>query len=274
MPVKDRKEKQIENLEKLKLLRPIDDEFARCLYQGNLALAQETLRIILQRKDIRLVEVQTQREIHRLMGARSVTLDVYAKDDRGRLYDLEFQRSGSSSLFQRARYYSSMLDLESLNAGDNYDSLPETYVIFLMEHDLFHQNEPVYPVERVNLKTGTLMQDQAHILFVNTDFRDHSPFGKLMQDLKCADAAQMRTPFLSKAAHFFKEHKKGRSMMSAILDDLRKQEREEGRLEGREEGREEEKRSMAKSLIRDTNLTYEEVSRISGLSVEELLLLV
>lgn len=69
-----------EDLAKLRGLRPLDDDFMRCIFRDNKPLAQLVLRIILEKPDLIVERVETQRDAKRLAGARSVSFDVYATD--------------------------------------------------------------------------------------------------------------------------------------------------------------------------------------------------
>ncbi len=52
--------------------------------------------------------------------------------------------------------------------------LPETYTIFITEKDFYDRGEPVYPIERMNLVTGSAFGDGEHILYVNGEYQGDS----------------------------------------------------------------------------------------------------
>lgn len=81
-----------EDLKRLRNLRPIDDDFMRCLFKDNIPLAEFVLRIITGKKDLVITVCETQKDMKRLAGARSVCLDAYGADLAGKKYDLEIQR--------------------------------------------------------------------------------------------------------------------------------------------------------------------------------------
>lgn len=80
-----------EDLQRLRGFRPIDDTFMRCLFRDNLPLAQMVLRIITGKRDLVLTREETQKDLKRLLGARSICLDVHGVDSEYREYDLEVQ---------------------------------------------------------------------------------------------------------------------------------------------------------------------------------------
>ena len=87
--------------------------------------------------------------------SKGVRLDVYVKDTN-KMYDIEVQATDTKELPERARYYQDVMDLSSLNKGDFYKDLKDSYVIFLCLEDIFHKGLPVYTFENIckeDLKT-------------------------------------------------------------------------------------------------------------------------
>ena len=126
-------QKRQQDLERLRRLRPIDDEFMRCLFKDNVPLAELVLRIIIGKPDLVITECQTQKDMKRLAGARSICLDAYGADTSGKKYDMEVQREDKGADPHRARYHSSVMDVENLDAGQEFSELPDTYTIFLFQ---------------------------------------------------------------------------------------------------------------------------------------------
>ena len=104
-------------------------------------------------------------------GARSICLDAYGTDSTGKKYDLEIQRADKGADPHRARYHSSVMDVENLDTGQEFSELPDTYTIFIVEKDLYGMSKPVYLIERINLDTGKPFEDGEHILYVNGEYR-------------------------------------------------------------------------------------------------------
>ena len=98
-----KQQQQEKDLQRLEQLRPIDDDFMRCLLKDNVPLAEFVLRIITDRKDLTITDCETQRDMKRLAGARSICLDAYGTDSDGKLYDLEMQKAGDGADPHRAR---------------------------------------------------------------------------------------------------------------------------------------------------------------------------
>ena len=61
-----------ENLKVLRDLRPVDDDFMRRIFKDNRPLVQKVLRIIIQKPDLKVIRSETQADMKRLVGARSI----------------------------------------------------------------------------------------------------------------------------------------------------------------------------------------------------------
>lgn len=222
-----------EDLQRLRGFRPIDDTFMRCLFRNNLPLAQLVLRIITGKRDLMLTREETQKDLKRLLGARSLCLDVHGVDSENREYDLEIQRADAGARPERARYHSAAMDIEALNAGQEFEELPETYTIFVTESDFFGQGVGLYPIERVNLVTQKPFNDREHILYVNGQYDGDDALGKLMHDFLCSNPDDMHYSLLAERTRYFKEDPKGVSEMCKAMEDMRNEALERGRAEGR-----------------------------------------
>ena len=138
-----------DNFDRIARLRPIDDDFFRCMAHGNRYLVERILQIILKSPECTLETYETQKDLKRLLGARSITLDIYGRDSESRIFDLEIQRQKKGANPKRARYYCSSLDIENLDTQQDFGKLPETFTIFLTETDFFGSGKPIYRVERM-----------------------------------------------------------------------------------------------------------------------------
>ena len=69
---------------------------------------------------------------------------------------------------RRMRYYQSMIDIDSLIAGSEYETLKESYVIFLCTKDPFGLGLPVYTFSTVcKEKNDFTLNDGINKLFFN-----------------------------------------------------------------------------------------------------------
>lgn len=79
-------------------------------------------------------------------------------------YDLEVQRADAGARPERARYHAGALDVENLDAGQEFEELPTTYIIFITENDIWGGGQALYPIDRINAATGLPFEDRQHIL--------------------------------------------------------------------------------------------------------------
>ena len=241
------------DLQRLQGLRPIDDDFMRCLFKDNIPLVELVLRIIMNKQDLIITDCETQKDIKRLAGARSVCLDAYGTDSIGKRYNIEVQRRDKGADPHRARYHSSVLDIENLHSGQEFKELPDTYTIFILESDFYGRGEPIYPIERINLVTGNSFEDGAHILYVNGEYRGESEIGKLMYDFNCTQADAMNFELMAERTRYLKEDPKGVQEMCKVMEDMRNESLKE----------------VAKRMLSDEMLTLEKIAEYVGLSLEE-----
>ena len=202
----------------IKKFRLIDDTFMSAVFEDKTCV-EVLLRIILNKDDLKVLSVKTQYSLNNLVGSSS-RLDVHATDSEHKEYDIEIQRSKEGAGFKRARYYSAILDTISPDVHGDYNKLPESYVIFITESDIFKAKLPLYHIERVILETGELFEDTAHIIYVNSEIQDDTPLGKLMQDFYVNKAKDIHYSALRDRVRYFKETKEGGSNMCDIMEEL------------------------------------------------------
>ena len=257
-------QKQQEDLARLRQLRLIDDDFFSKCFDNDTACVQLVMQIVLDKPDLNVVDVRTQVFVENLLN-RSVRLDVLATDSEGRKFNIEIQRSDKGAGRKRARYNSSMMDVNLLEKGNDFEALPETYVIFITENDVIGLGEAIYEIERCFVKSGKRFGDGSHILYVNGSYRDDSPVGKLMHDFSCTDPSDMCYNVLADRARFFKESKEGIAVMCKVLDDMRRQSYQEGMAEGKNKNRKE----TALNLLKLGTISLDDISFATGLSLDE-----
>lgn len=258
-----RERRHREDLERLRGFRPIDDTFMRGLFKDNIPLAELVLRIIVGKPDLTLVKCETQADLKRVTGARSVCLDAYATDNTGKKYDIEIQRADNGADPHRARYHSSTLDVENLDEKQEYRELPDSYVIFITENDYYKAGEPVYVIQNMNLTLGQPFGDGAHILYVNGQYRGDSDIGRLMHDFNCTKAEDMNFELMAERTRYLKENPKGVGAMCKVMEELRV----ESFTEGREEGRVEQAKATALKMSQK-GMSIDEISELVGFSIK------
>ena len=253
------------DLQRIKELRLMDDDFFSEALDGKKEAVEYILNTILERDDIKVKSTKAQVE-YKSATKRSIKLDIQAEDVHGRLMDIEIQRSDRGSGVRRARFHSSMIDRSLLSKGKDFEDLVDTYVIFITEKDKFGMGVPLYHIERrIKEMDHALFGDGAHILYVNGEYRNlEHPVGSLMHDFNCKDAKDMVNPLLAEEVRYLKETEGGRSQMSRILEEMRNEVAEKARAEGNHEKA---VNTALKMIAKDYEA--EEVAEITGLTLEE-----
>mgnify|MGYP002564713737 FL=1 len=259
----DLERKRLEDLRRIQSLRLLDDDFMNKVFEDK-ACAEFLLQIILERTDLTVQKVHSQHNLKNLQG-RSVRLDILATDEAGRVYNIEVQRSDKGAGAKRARYNSSLIDANITEPGDNYENLNETYVIFITEHDVLKAGRPIYHIDRMIQETNALFGDGSHILYVNAQIKDNSALGQLMHDFACTKAEEMHYPILAKRVRYFKEEQEGVATMSKIFEEIKREAAQEAaRKTAREKSIQ-----VARRMLMMGKYSYEEISAISDLTMDE-----
>lgn len=210
-----------EDLQRIRGFRLIDDDFMNACFDGYIEGTELLLRIILNKQDIHVKKVTTQKIMKNLLG-RDVWLDIDADDDSGREYDIEVQRADRGADRKRARYHSSILDAHLLQPKEDFSRLPETFVIFITENDVIGKGKQLYRIERRIEETDEPFDDGEHIMYVNgADKNTSTELGKLMHDFFCTNADDMHYKELADKVRYFKEDEKGVKSMCKVLEDMR-----------------------------------------------------
>ena len=255
--IMDRKHQ--EDLQRIRSFRLLDDDFLTKCFDRKTDCMELVLQIVLENPDLQVMDVRTQVFVENLLN-RSVRLDVLATDSTGRKFNVEIQRADKGAGRKRARYNSSMMDSHLLDKGKDVEMLPETYVIFITEHDVIGEGNALYPVNN-----GKKFGDGSHILYVNGAYQNETPIGKLMHDFSCTDASEMYYDVLAERVKFFKESKEGVAIMCRAMEEMRIESWQEGVEEGRKEGR----KDTALRMLKAGKYALDEIAEMSGLSLED-----
>lgn len=246
-----------QDLQRLRGLRLIDDDFMTVCFDNYIDGAQLLLNIILDRTDLTVTEVRAQKVMKNLQG-RDVWLDIYAQDAHGVRYNVEVQRADKGADRKRARYHSSMMDADMLKPGEDYSELGESYVIFITENDVIGSGLPIYHINRHIIECDYLpFNDGEHIIHVNGAMKpSDTALGRLMSDFFCTEAKDMNYKELSDKVRYYKETEEGVENMCKAFDDLREETAQKTRVEN------------AVKMIED-GLDLDRVAKYSGLPIEK-----
>ena len=257
-----------EYLAEIERFRLMDDTFmSKCLENAPECI-ELILQIILGKKDLKVVKSQTEYPIKNLQG-RGVRFDVFARDSKGKEYDIEIQRAKDGAEPKRARYNSALMDANALKSGEDFDKLRDTYVIFITENDVMGDGQDAYAYLRMEERSGKRLHDGTHIIYVNGATHSKSDIGKLMHDFLCSNAAEMYFDILKRQVSQFKNSEEGRHYMCEAMERIAERNRAEGVVRGKREGKRETMIATAKRLLANGKLMLKEIAECTGLSLAQ-----
>lgn len=151
-------------------------------------ICKHLLEEVLQTKIADISYPETEKTIEPAYDSRGIRLDVTVDDDKHTHYNLEMQvkniknpDTGIYVLPKRTRYYQAMIDIESLQKGQDYDLLPPTFIIFICVFDFFNEGNYIYTFKKCCLENLHLeLPDETTTMFLNT-VGNH---GNITNDLK------------------------------------------------------------------------------------------
>ena len=149
-------------------------------YMKNEENCKKVISEILGREVERIEYPTVERFIKERVDSKGVRLDVYFKGD-DEIYNIEMQTADKKNIDKRSRYYHSIIDIENANEGIAYNSLVDTYVVFICTFDPFGENEYKYTFKNTCLENpDTNFDDGNTTIVVNTKGVN----GNISDDLK------------------------------------------------------------------------------------------
>ena len=211
----------------------MSDIFMRNVFKQRECL-EYVLQVIMEKQDLKVIEQIIQKDYKNLQG-RSAIMDCVARDSEGKQFDVEIQQDNESASPKRARYHSGLMDMNTLNPGQDFDELPESYVIFITSDDILGYGFPIYHIDRHIKEADNSFQDEAHIIYVNSRKQEDTELGRLMHDLHCRNADKMHSPVLAKRVHELKDTQKGVELMCHEMEKIYSEGMESGELKAKKE---------------------------------------
>ena len=141
----------------LKNLTIMSDVFMRNVLKDR-KCTEYILQVIMEKKNLKIVDQVLQKDYKNLQG-RSAILDCVVQDADGKQFDVEIQQEKEGASPRRARYHSGLLDMNTLDPGQEFDRLPDTYVIFITWTDTLGRGLPIYHIGRTIEETGECFRD-------------------------------------------------------------------------------------------------------------------
>ena len=149
----------------------IQDDYMFKLIMSRKRICKKMLEKILRISIDDLVYIEDEKSMKASYDSKGVRLDVYVKDDKHTVYNIEMQvrKPENEGLYKRTRYYQSMIDGDLLKAGVDYDELNPTYIIFICPFEPFHEGRHMYTFRNYCTEDKDIeLQDGTVKLFLNT----------------------------------------------------------------------------------------------------------
>ena len=197
----------------------MSDTFMRNVFK-HIECVEYVLQVIMDKKDLHVVESVVQKDYKNLQG-RSAILDCVARDVEDKRYDVEVQQKNEGASPKRSRYHSGLVDMNTLEAGHDFDELPDSYVIFITRGDVLGLGLPVGHIDRKIEEVDRAFEDGSHIVYVNAAMQNEkTELGRLMHDFHCKDASEMYSEVLARRVRELKETEEGVYSMRQEMDEI------------------------------------------------------
>ena len=246
----------------LKNLTLMSDVFMRNVFKKK-ECTEYVLQIIMDQVDLKITDQIIQKDYKNLQGLSAI-LDCVARDMKRNQFNIEVQQENDGATPKRARYHSGLLDMNTLEAGQKFDELPETYVILITRDDVLNGELPIYHIERTINENGESFGDGIHIIYVNAEIQDDTELGRLMHDFHCKEAGEMYSSILANRVRELKETPKGVEFMCKEMDQIY----QEGLSRGFEAG-EIKKAKETVFLLLEMGLSTEKIAQAVNFSVQK-----
>ena len=212
---------------------------------------------------------EKQKTISEGVDIHGVRLDIFTRDDFGRLYNVEMERRRRRYLVKRTRGYHIQIGYSAMDKEHmkTYNDILETYVIFICVFDPFGKGRHIYSFSnRCKEEPGLELEDGAYTIFLNAcgTMNDVSP--KLKAFLDFVRGISSDEPFVRKLETRVREAKQNpdwrREFMtlSMLMQDQLE--------DGIEQGRAEERQLIRERLIAG-GMAPQEADRYTGISEEK-----
>ena len=246
----------------------ISNDFMFGKIMRNPELCKELLERILPDKEIDHVQYpETEKTIKSDVDAKSVRLDIYLKDDKETVYDIEMQATDTKELPKRSRYYQSMMDLQMLDKGEMYKNLNKSYVIFICSFDMYDKGRHIYTFENVCREDNNiLMGDETTKIFLNVDSEMEDVSRELKAFLDYVAGKKTEDAFVQKLEKALEEARKNREWRHEYMTLLMRD--QENLEKGRTEGKAEERGKLINNVLHTTK-SIKQTSMLLQLNEEE-----
>ena len=131
-------------------LKISNDFMFKEVMKSNKGLCKRLVGSIMQQDIEDIVYIETEKTLQPYYDSRGIRLDVILADENHTRYNLEMQarnvisKAGVALLPKRTRYYQSVIDMDMLKKGENFDQLNPLVLIFICTFDFYKEGRYVY----------------------------------------------------------------------------------------------------------------------------------
>jgi len=267
-------------------MKPIEeltftDDFMFGHIMQNKEICTELLECLLNIKIDHVEYPELQKSLSAFYETKGVRLDVYVKDS-DRVFDIEIQNNPELNLAKRTRYYQSMLDIDNLLKGEDYDTLKESYIIFICTFDPFGKNLSTYTFRNLCIEKANLeLDDKTTKIIFNAEAFEKEKDVAISAFLRYISKRIPTDSFTEKLDSLVEKSKDNQKLRSEYLAmnlhdrDIKKQAYKDGLEEGISkgisqgisQGAEQAKLETARNLF-SFNLSLEQIMQATGLPLE------
>lgn len=250
---------------------------------GRLMSDERICRIVLEvftgRKVEDIQSIIDQRTLRITSESKEVRYDVYVETDKS-VHDIEMQQVDDKktirNLPKRSRFYQGMLDLNVLKKGKDYETLKDSYVIFICTFDPFGEDLCCYNYENT-CRDGErrFLKDGRSILFFNTKGNINNVSKEVQAMLKYMETGEATDEITRSIDNEVEQmHFDGAALADYLIRQMQQRERDmaaeqRGIKKGMKEGRKEGKISMLKQLVDSGDISLEVAAKRMGVKVKE-----
>ena len=131
-------------------LKISNDFMFKEVMKSNKELCKRLVGSIMQQEIEDIVYIDTENTMQPYYDSRGIRLDVILADENHTRYNLEMQarnvisKAGVALLPKRTRYYQSVIDMDMLKKGQDFDQLNPLVLIFICTFDFYKEGRYVY----------------------------------------------------------------------------------------------------------------------------------
>ena len=255
----------------------ISNDFIFAKLMTDKEICKEIIENLLHIKIKDIKYIQEQKTINIKYDAKSIRLDVYVEADN-KIYNIEMQVVNKKDLAKRSRYYQGLIDLDTIEKGETYKNLKESYVIFICTFDPFGEKLPKYEFRYYCKDKKELeLKDETYKIFFNAKAVNEEKDENIKSFLKYLNGEKDNNKFIQKIDEKIKKIKDNKEWRQEYMTLLMREKEiaeenfEKGIKEGIKEGIINQVKSLKKynisndeiikTIVEDYKITEEEARK-------------